>query len=331
MKVLVTGGAGYIGSTVCSALEDKGHTPVIIDSLITGKEKYVSGRIFYKSDISEKNILKKIFDEHPDISTTIHCAGLIIVPESTSNPYKYYEENLIKSIHLFKNLLNLNKNKLIFSSTASLYKSSNGSMVTEESELAPQSPYAKTKLAIEMVLEDFANAYGLESIALRYFTPIGADPKMRSGPYFENPTHVVGKLIESTNSKNNIFRITGTDWNTRDGTGIRDYIHVWDLAQAHIAAVEYFDKIVNSNTPYNVINLGTGEGTTVLELITAFEEINGLEIIKEKSDARHGDVAGSYTNRDKALKLLKWEPRMSIEQGLADSLKWFNKNNTDYS
>ena len=204
-------------------------------------------------------------------------------------------------------------------------------MVTEESELAPQSPYAKTKLAIEMVLEDFANAYGLESIVLRYFNPIGADPKMRSGPYFENPTHVVGKLIESTNSKNNIFRITGTDWNTRDGTGIRDYIHVWDLAQAHIAAVEYFDKIVNSNTPYNVINLGTGEGTTVLELITAFEEINGLEIIKEKSDARHGDVAGAYTNRDKALKLLRWEPRMSIEQGLADSLKWFNKNNADYS
>ena len=326
MKVLVTGGAGYIGSTVCSALEDNGHTPIVVDSLITGKKEYIHGRHFYKADISNKKELQKIFTDHPDIFITIHCAGLIIVPESTLEPYKYYEENLIKSIKLFKNLLDLKKTKLIFSSTASLYKSSNGSMVTEESELLPQSPYAKTKLAIEMVLQDFANAYAFQSISLRYFNPIGADPKMRSGPHVENSTHVVGQLIESTKSKDMNFTITGTNWDTRDGTGIRDYIHVWDLAQAHVAAVESFDNIITSEVPNHIINLGTGEGTTVLELVSAFEEIIGSEIIKSKSGPRYGDVAGGYTNRDKAMKLLKWEPRMSIEQGLADAVKWFNKN-----
>tara|TARA_Y100000996_G_C22557329_1_gene655992 strand:- start:5117 stop:6106 length:990 start_codon:yes stop_codon:yes gene_type:complete len=327
VKVLVTGGAGYIGSTVCSALEDKGHTPIIIDSLVTGKEEFISGRAFYKADINNKPVLKKIFEDHPDISITIHCAGLIIVPESTTDPYKYYEENLIKSIHLFKNLLDLNNLKIIFSSTASLYKSVDGSMVTEESELSPQSPYAKTKLAIEMVLEDFSKAYNLEVISLRYFNPIGADPKMRSGPHLANPTHIVGKLVESAKSKNSTFTITGTNWNTRDGTGIRDYIHVWDLAQAHVSAVEYFDKIITPSVRYHTINLGTGEGTTVSELITAFEEINGFDIIKTNSEPRDGDVAGGYTNRDKALNLLGWEPRMSLEQGLADALKWSNKNN----
>ena len=327
MKVLVTGGAGYIGSTVCSALEDKGHTPIIIDSLVTGKEEFISERVFYKADINNRTVLKKIFKDHPDISITIHCAGLIIVPESTIDPYKYYEENLIKSIHLFKNLLALNNLKLIFSSTASLYKSVDGSMLTEESELSPQSPYAKTKLAIEMVLEDFSKAYNLEVISLRYFNPIGADPKMRSGPHLANPTHIVGKLVESAKSKNSTFTITGTNWNTRDGTGIRDYIHVWDLAQAHVSAVEYFDKIITPSARYHTINLGTGEGTTVSELITAFEEINGFDIIKTNSEPRDGDVAGGYTNRDKALTLLGWEPRMSLEQGLADALKWSNKNN----
>ncbi|MBI15632.1 MAG: UDP-glucose 4-epimerase GalE [Chloroflexi bacterium] len=331
MKILVTGGAGYIGSTVCSALEDKGHTPIIIDSLITGKKNYISNRIFYKGDISEKEILTEIFRDHPEIHTTIHCAGLIIVPESSKDPYKYYNENLIKSIQLFNNLLTLGQTRLIFSSTASLYKSSDGTMVTEKSELLPQSPYARTKMSIEMVLKDFSNSYNFKAISLRYFNPIGADPKMRTGPHTQNPSHVVGKLIESINSESNIFTITGTNWNTRDGTGIRDYVHVWDLAQAHVSAIEYFDNIVTQDTPYNVINLGTGEGTTVLELVTAFEEINGTKIIKVSSPPRQGDVAGGYTNRDKALNLLKWTPRMSIEQGLADALKWFNKNNVQSS
>lgn len=326
MKVLVTGGAGYIGSTVCSALEDNGHTPIIIDSLITGKKEYIHGRHFYEADIADQSAVQKIFIDHPDISITIHCAGLIIVSESALDPYKYYDQNLIKSIKLFKNLLDIGQHKIIFSSTASLYKSSNGSMVTEKSELLPQSPYAKTKLATEMVLQDFAKAYKLQSISLRYFNPIGADPKMRSGPHIENTTHVVGKLIESTKSKNIDFAITGTNWDTRDGTGIRDYIHVWDLAQAHVSTVESFDNIISPKMLHTTINLGTGEGTTVLELLTAFEEITGSPIMKTESAPRYGDVAGGYTNRDKAMKLLKWEPRMSIEQGLADAIKWFNKN-----
>jgi len=327
MKVLITGGAGYIGSTICSALKDNGHTPIILDSLITGRIEFTRGFIFYQGDIGDKDLVRRVFKEHPDIAATVHCAALIVVPESVAKPYEYYQENVVKSMEFFYQLAELGYPRVVFSSSAAIYDVVPGFMVTEESPLKPNSPYSRTKYMMEMVLQDFCHAYGLKGIALRYFNPIGADPHMRSGMHIKEPTHILGKLVEVALGQSPVFNITGTDWPTRDGTGIRDYIHVWDLALAHIKAVEQFDAVIAAeevadHTPYVVINLGTGEGVTVREMVDAFEKVIGKSINKADKPPRPGDVAGSYANADKARQLLGWETKLSIEQGIADALKW---------
>ncbi|HTX79801.1 MAG TPA: UDP-glucose 4-epimerase GalE [Longilinea sp.] len=326
MKYLITGGAGYIGSTICSALEDTGHTPIILDSLITGREEFTRGRIFYKADIADEAAVETVFREHPDIQATVHCAALIVVPESVTQPYDYYFDNVAKSLELFRTLNRLNHKRVVFSSSAAIYDVVPGFMVTEESPLNPSSPYARTKFMMEMILKDFCSAYGMKGIALRYFNPIGADPKMRSGIHVKEPTHVVGKLVDTAQGKLKEFQLTGTNYPTRDGTGIRDYIHVWDLARAHVNAVTEFDKVLeragNPADGYLVINLGTGHGVTVRELVTAFEKVYGKPVNQRDTPPRPGDIAGSYANADTAKRLLDWQAELSIEQGIADALKW---------
>ncbi|MBK1812521.1 UDP-glucose 4-epimerase GalE [Clostridium sp. YIM B02505] len=325
MKVLVTGGAGYIGSTICSALIDNGHEPIILDSLVTGREEFTKGKIFYKGDIADKNLLEKIFTDHPGIQYTIHCAALIVVPESVESPYEYYRENVGKSLELFHTLNRLGCKNVVFSSSASIYDDVANFMVTEEAPLNARSPYARTKYMMEMVLKDFCFAYGMRGIALRYFNPIGADPKMRSGVHVQFPSHVLGKLVDVALGNDPVFKITGVNWDTRDGSGIRDFVHVWDLALAHVKAVERFEEAFKDSAAidnYLVINLGSGDGITVKELVKAFENVYGKEINKEEAMPRPGDVPGSYANTDRAKRLLGWQAQMSIEQGIADALKW---------
>ena len=326
MKVLVTGGAGYIGSTVCSALEDNGHTPIILDSLARGREEFTKGKIFYKGDIADKDLLEKIFEENPEIQFTIHLAALIVVPESVEKPYDYYHENVTKSIELFKNLNNLGCKNIVFSSSASIYDDVEGFMVSENSPIRPRSPYARTKYMMEMVLEDFCEAYGMRGIALRYFNLIGADPKLRSGTHVQYPSHVLGTLLNAASKEGNVFKITGTNWPTRDGSAIKDYIHVWDIALAHVKAIENFDIAFNlSESPkssYLVINLGTGTGVTVKELVNAFENVIGKPVNKENAKPRLGDVPGAFANACRAKELIKWEAGYSLEDGILDALKW---------
>ena len=328
MKVLVTVGAGYIGSTVCSALADSGHTPIILDSLTTGKREFTEGHLFYEGDIADSVLLKKIVSDHKDIAGVIHCAALIVVPESVEKPLEYYTENVTKSMALFHNLSVLGIKRIVFSSSASLYDVVPGFKVTEESPLKPSSPYARSKLMMEMVLEDFAHAFGIKGIALRYFNPIGADPKMRSGIHVREPSHVLGKLVDVAVGKLPHFTLTGVDWPTRDGSGIRDFIHVWDLARAHVSAIEHFDSVFAASvsktvpTSYRVINLGSGNGVTVKELVAAFEKVYGKEIPKTVAEPRPGDVAGAYANADRAWELLNWKVELSLEQGIRDALKW---------
>jgi UDP-glucose 4-epimerase len=326
MKYLITGGAGYIGSTICSALEDNGHTPIILDSLVTGRAEFTRGRIFYQADIADAAALEKVFTDHPDIQAAVHCAALIVVPDSVARPYDYYHENVGKSLELFRTLNRMGCNRVVFSSSASIYDVVPGFMVTEEAPLKPGSPYARTKYMMEMVLQDFCCAYGMRGIALRYFNPIGADPKMRSGIHVEQPSHVLGKLVDVAHGRLSQFVLTGVNWPTRDGSGIRDYIHVWDLAKAHITALTDFDAVFErAGSPpdgYLVINLGTGRGVTVKELVTAFETVWGSPIPQCEAEPRPGDVAGSFANADVARSLLGWEARLSIEQGIRDALKW---------
>ncbi len=330
MKILVTGGAGYIGSTTCAALEERGYTPVILDSFITGRREFTTGRIVYEGDIADRVLVERIFREHPEITVAIHFAALIQVPESVAKPYDYYQNNVAQSLQLFKNLHEAGCRNIVFSSSASVYDDVPGFMVTEQAPLNPRSPYARTKYMMEMVLKDLCAAYGLRGIALRYFNPVGADSKLRSGLSLARPSHLLGKLVRVARGEEAVFQITGVNWPTRDGSGIRDYLHVWDLAQAHVQAVEYFDAVFDQgvsqpNDPdlgYTVINLGSGRGVTVKEFVQAFETVFGRVIPKVEAPPRPGDVAGSYANADRAKALLRWEAKLPIEQAVADALRW---------
>jgi UDP-glucose 4-epimerase len=290
---------------------------VILDSLVTGRAEFTKGRVFYKGDIADRALLERVFREHPDISHTIHCAALIVVPESVAKPVQYYRENVAKSLELFDCLASLG-------SSASLYDVVPGFMVTESSPLRPSSPYARTKYMMEMILSDVCAATATRGIALRYFNPIGADPQMRSGVHVAQPSHVLGRMVAAARGEIPAFTITGTDWPTRDGTGIRDYIHVWDLAQAHIKAVESFDAAFDRSGAgsYLVANLGTGRGVTVRELVDAFRKVWGKPFRTEEAPPRPGDVAGSFANGDRAKELLGWQAELPIERGIADALKW---------
>ena len=326
MKILITGGAGYIGSTIASALVDAGHTPILLDSLITGREEFAKLHTFYHADIADKDVVRQIFSDHPDIYATIHCAALIVVPESVAKPYAYYSENVVKSMDFFKQLSELGYNRVVFSSSAAIYDVVPGFMVREDSPLLPLSPYSRTKYMMEMVLKDFCHAYGLNAIALRYFNPIGADPKMRTGLHIQFPSHLIGKLVEVALGREDVFNLTGVDWPTRDGSGLRDYIHVWDLAQAHLKAVENFEKAITEGSeeglPYTVINLGSGNGVTVKEFVAAFETVFGQKVPVAIKPPRPGDVAGAFANADRAEALLGWKAELPIEEGIRDALKW---------
>ena len=324
MKVLITGGAGFIGSTIASACLDAGITPVILDNLVTGRSEFTEGRAFYEGDIADGPLLDRIFTEHPEIGATIHCAALIVVPESVEQPLRYYRENVAKTVALLEHLQRNGCERLLFSSSASIYTPGADFAVDEDSALDPLSPYARTKMLMELVFKDTAEATRLRVLSLRYFNPIGADPQLRTGLQTPLPSHALGKLIEAHRG-GGTFRITGTDWPTRDGSGIRDYVHVWDLARAHVAALRRFDEALPTDgaESYLVVNLGTGEGTTVRELIAAFERVTGTALPVEETGPRPGDNAGAFTRSDRAATLLDWTPELSLDQGIADTLAWF--------
>ncbi|MDX6221434.1 MAG: UDP-glucose 4-epimerase [Frankiales bacterium] len=319
MKVLITGGAGFIGSTVASACLEAGITPVVLDDFSTGRPEFVAGRLAYEGDIADAALLERIFAEHPDIVATLHCAAKIVVADSVADPLAYYDNNVAKTFALVGHLLRLGCTRFLFSSSASIYAAGADLTVDEDSALAPGSPYARSKLVVELFLADVAAATGMRVLSLRYFNPIGADPRLRTGLQLPAPSHAVGKLLEA-HQAGTPFRVTGVDYATRDGSAIRDYIHVWDLALAHVAALREMDRIVEPGTALP-INVGTGNGTTVRELVAAFQAIVG-DFRAVEAPRRPGDVIGSYTRSDRAADLLGWKAERSLEDGLRDSLAW---------
>jgi UDP-glucose 4-epimerase len=326
MKVLVTGGAGYIGSITASALEEYGHTPVILDSLLTGPRAFTRNRIFYQGDIVDRDLIQKIVEDHPDIDCTIHMAARIIVPESMAHPYEYYRDNIAKSLELFDQLVQLQKPRVIFSSSASVYAGAKDFEVFEDSPLNPLSPYARTKHVMEMVLGDLAASTRLRAIILRYFNPIGSDPYLRFGVHVRAPSHALGQILMAARGQRDAFILTGTDYPTRDGTGLRDYIHVWDLALAHVRAVERFDKVLKrAGEPSTIINLGTGSGVTVRELISTVERVLGQQVPVRDAPRRVGDAIGGFANVDKARTILKWSSQHTLEDGVRSALAWAAK------
>ena len=324
MKILVTGGAGYIGATTSTALEAAGHVPVVLDSLVTGTREFVRGRHFYEGDVADRSLLRRVVDEHPDIEATLHLAARISVPESVEQPYGYYRDNVVKSLTLFDELLALGKPRVVFSSSAAVYaRPTAGFEVREDSPLDPQSPYARTKLVTEMALRDMAAATDLRAVVLRYFNPVGAEPGLSCGVHAREPSHVLGRLVMTALGQRDAFVITGTDHPTRDGTGLRDYVHVWDLARSHVAALEQFDGVLAEEAaPSAVINVGTGHGVTVRELVAAFERVSGSRVRVREAPPRPGDAVGAFANVDRAHRLLGWRAVCTLDEALGSALDW---------
>ena len=319
MKILITGGAGYIGSTVGSACEEAGHEVVVLDDLSAGCREFVRDRTFYEGDIADQDLLDRIFSEN-QIDAVVHCAAKIVVPESVDEPLTYYGNNVGKTVALLKGMERNGVHRILFSSSASIYATDEEFKVTEESALDPGSPYATTKFMVELILRDAAHASDLKALSLRYFNPIGSDPKLRTGQQIEHPTHVLGKMIDAW-MEDSTFTVTGVEWPTRDGSGIRDYIHVWDLARAHVAALEHLDE-VTTDDPYQVFNIGTGSGVTVKELVKAFEEGTGRSLNVVYGPPRPGDVAGAYTVSRRAKDLLGWSAELTQADGIRDAIAW---------
>ena len=323
MKVLITGGAGYIGSTIASCCQDAGITPVILDDFSTGLRVFGQRFDCYEGDIADITLLERVFADHPDIDAVIHCAAKIVVPESVEQPLAYYDNNVGKAIALLQVLERFGVRRFVLSSTASMYDPGSATMVDETSPVGPQSPYAASKWLLERVLADEAATGRMGVVALRYFNPIGADPQMRTGLQHPHPTHALGKMIEAHDA-GTPFTVTGVDWPTRDGSGLRDYIHVWDLARAHVSVLQRFDDVVEASG-YEVINLGTGQGTTVFELAHAFGEATGNPLEVRTGPARPGDVVGCASRTDKAREVLGWSAERSLVDGVRDSLAWSEK------
>lgn len=323
MKVLITGGAGFIGSTIASACLDAGINPIVIDNLSTGRREFVANGPLYVGDIADGDLLDHVFAEHPQITHVVHCAAKIVVPESVERPLDYYLNNVSKLVDLLGHLQRLNCSRVLFSASAAIYRPGEDLTVDESSDLEPVSPYAATKAMAERILSDASASSDLRVLSLRYFNPIGADPRLRTGLQMARPSHALGQLIHAYEERRP-FVITGTGWATRDGTGIRDYIHVWDLAQAHVAALERFDSLLPDNG-HEIINIGTGRGTTVRELLAAFESTVGGVLNVTEAPPRPGDVIGCYTRSDKAHRLLGWSAERPIDEGIRDSLSWMRR------
>lgn len=323
MKVLVTGGAGYIGSITATALEEAGHQPVILDSLVTGPRAFVAGRSFYEGDIADRSLLRRIVSEHPDLAAVIHMAAFVVVPESVARPYDYYNNNVVKSLEMFDELVGLGVTKVLFSSSASVYAPSPDHMVREGDPTAPESPYAETKLMTEQMLTALAEATQLQAVSLRYFNPMGADPGLRYGVHVGLPSHVLGQLVAAARGDIEAFSITGTDYPTRDGTGLRDYLHVWDLARVHVRALERFDAVIDgTGRRHSILNVGTGRGTTVRELVTYVEQVLGRSVPVREAPPRPGDVVGAVANVDRAEALLDWRAELTIPDAVESALAW---------
>lgn len=319
MKVLVTGGAGFIGSTVGNACADAGHAVVLLDDLSTGHRAFAGRHPLVEADVGDPAALDAVFAEHPDVDAVVHCAARTVVPESVAEPVGYYDTNVVGTLRLVEGLLRHGVRRLVFSSSAAVY-ASGPPVVDESAPLAPANPYARTKAITEQLLADVAVATPLRVLSLRYFNPVGADPLLRSGCPQDTPPHVLGRLV-TAHRTDQAFTLFGTDWPTRDGTALRDFVHVWDLARAHVTVLERFDA-ATADAPHRVLNLGTGSGTTVRELVTAFAEVvgGGPEIVE--APRRVGDVVGACAHPGLARRLLGWHAELSLRDGVRDALAW---------
>ena len=329
MKVLVTGGIGFIGSHTCVELSKYDYEIVIVDNLSNSKiemvekiENIIGKKItFYNNDVRDKEALRKIFEKE-NIDAVIHFAGLKAVGESVEKPLSYFDNNLISTIYLLEVMEEYNVKKLVFSSSATVYGMAKEMPLNEDSPLGVLNPYGRTKLMIEEMLQDYSNSNkDMEITILRYFNPVGSH---ESGIIGEDPNGIPNNLmpfiVKVANGELEKLNIFGDDYPTKDGTGVRDYIHVCDLAKGHIAALKHLKPGVN------IYNLGTGNGDSVLEMVKTFEKVNKVPVKYSITERRAGDIAECYADTTKAKKELEWEAEKDIESMCKDAWRYVENN-----
>ena len=318
MFVLVTGGAGYIGSHTVRRLLEKNHEVVVLDNLSRGHIESVPKNVhFEKTDLTDEHSVKLVFDKYK-FDAVIHFAAFAYVSESVENPELYYRNNVQGSFNLIKIVKDNKINKFVFSSTCSIYGNPLNIPISENEPSAPINPYAKTKLNIENILSDFYDAYGLKYVSLRYFNAAGDSDDGLIGESHEPEPHLIPLVLYAALGKRDKIKIYGDDYPTKDGTCIRDYIHVSDLADAHIKALEY----LNDNGKPDIFNLGTGEGYSVKEIIEVSRNITVINIKSEIAGRRPGDPAVLVAENNKANKILGWKPEYDLSKIIGTAWNW---------
>ncbi|MEH7301319.1 UDP-glucose 4-epimerase GalE [Neobacillus drentensis] len=316
--ILVVGGAGYIGSHLVKELVEKEEV-VVLDNLSTGHRAAVDSRaIFVKGDLGNEEDLQMVFRSYP-IDAVMHFAAYSLVGESVVDPLKYYENNVAATLTLLKVMMKFNVKNFIFSSTAATYGIPEVELIDETSVTAPINPYGHSKLMVEKILADFSNAYGLNYVVLRYFNAAGAHKSAVIGESHDPETHLIPIVLQQLLGQREKVAVFGTDYDTPDGTCIRDYIHVTDLAEAHILALE---ALLTEKKSAEVYNLGNGLGYSVKEVIETCEKVTGVKANVEMADRRAGDPARLVASSQKIFTELGWKAERNLEQIIADAWNW---------
>ncbi len=319
--IFVTGGAGYIGSHVCKALKRSDFIPITYDNLCSGNIEAVRWGAFEKGDIRDKQKLSEIINKYKPIAI-MHFASLIQVGDSVINPADFYSNNVIGSYNLLEAARENNIKHMVFSSTAAVYGIPDVKLIKEDSILSPINPYGNTKLAMENMAKDYEIAYGIRHAILRYFNAAGADLEAETGSAYKQDTHLIPLLMQVASGTMPEIKIFGTNYNTKDGSAIRDYIHVSDLADAHVKALKH---ILDNNESLSV-NLGTNNGYSVKEVIECARSVTKEDIKAIECDRRAGDPVILVADASKARKILKWEPQYSdLETIISSAWKWKQK------
>lgn len=323
--ILIVGGAGYIGSHVNKALNEAGYETLILDNLSYGHKESIKWGTFVKCDLADVNKVDEIFTKY-DITAVMHFSSFIDVGESVTNPEKYYYNNVVNTMNLLHVMLKHDVKKFIFSSTCATYGIPQKIPLVEDHPQNPINPYGMTKLMVEKILHDYDEAYGLKSVILRYFNASGADKTAEIGEWHNPETHLIPLILDAALGKREDIKIFGTDYDTPDGTCIRDYIHVTDLADAHIRSLKYLED----NNESNQFNLGNGLGFSVREVIESVKNVTGRDFKVTETTRREGDPAILIGSSEKANKILGWNPQYTnIDQIVETAWKWHQKLNQE--